>query len=176
MRKLMFAVLVVVAGVLLTAAGPAAATPPEHSRAGGGWEPVHYEPYELPAGVRCDFPVRGEPIVNQVRKRVLETYPDGSPKREAYTGDLVMRITNLDSGAHTDVDASGDAVIEYREDGSMIWYVKGPVLVGIGENGGNLPRGIWRLDGVYTVEFSSTGYRTVTMARGTTHDVCTDVD
>src|SRR5690606_12316343 len=101
--------------------------------------------------------------------------PDGSPKREAYTGALIVRVTNTETGAVTDADASGEAVIEYRTDGSEKWYVKGPVFVGIAEDGGNMPRGLYIIDGIYTLEISSTGYTTVKLVNAKVHDVCADI-
>jgi hypothetical protein len=69
------------------------------------------------------------------------THPDGPAKRVAYKGELVVRVTNTDTGASYDADASGTAVVDHRTDGSRFWSVLGPVLIGIGENGGNLSRG-----------------------------------
>ncbi|WP_030543324.1 hypothetical protein [Streptomyces albus] len=139
---------------------------------GAGWEPAPSAPWEVPAGARCDFPVHGEPVVDEVVRRVLETRPDGSAKRVAYKGDLVIRVTNQETGASYDADASGTAVVEYRTDGSQFWTVLGPVLVGVGENGGNLARGLYIVDGAYTMDIGPTGYKTVTMAAGTTDDLC----
>lgn len=56
--------------------------------------PVPSGPVDVPAGVVCDFPMHSEPIVDEVRTRVLATYSDGSPKRQAFVGDLVVRVTN----------------------------------------------------------------------------------
>src|SRR5690606_15721238 len=113
---------------LLAGATPAAAsTAPD-------WEPAPSAPWDVAAGVRCDFPVHGEPVVDEVVQRVLSTHGDGSPKLVAYKGDLVMRVTNTETGAHYDADASGSALVEYRSDGSQFWAVHGPVLVGVGED------------------------------------------
>ena len=142
----------------------------------GGWVPAPQEPFELPAGARCDFAVRVQPVVDEVRKLVLETYPDGSPKREIYTGALISEVKNLETGATSFADASGSALVVHGTDGSMTWYVVGPVLLGFRENAGSLPRGLWLVDGVFRVEFTPTFEKTITMVRGTTHDVCTDVD
>ncbi|MGW1880918.1 hypothetical protein [Streptomyces sp. NPDC001970] len=153
---------------VLFASAPAAATtltPP-------GWEPAPSAPWNVPAGARCDFPVHGEPVVDEVVRRVLERRPDGSAKRVAYKGDLVVRVTNTDTGAFYDADASGTAVVEYRVDGSQRWAVLGPVLVGFREGGGTLARGLYIIDGAYTMEISATGYKSVTMAHGTTDDLC----
>ncbi|WP_192883645.1 hypothetical protein [Streptomyces xinghaiensis] len=154
--------------------GPAAGAPAAAASAvqGTRWEPAPSAPWDVPAGARCDFPVHGEPVVDEVVRRVLETRPDGSAKRVAYKGDLVIRVTNQETGASYDADASGTAVVEYRTDGSQFWTVLGPVLVGVGENGGNLARGLYIVDGAYTLEIGPAGYKTVTMAAGTTDDLC----
>ncbi|MBF9131496.1 hypothetical protein I0C86_21395 [Plantactinospora sp. S1510] len=162
----------VVAVTSLASATPAAAD----GGTRGGWIPAPQEAFEQPAGARCDFPVRVQPVVDEVRKLVLAEYPDGSPRRELYTGALIDEVTNLDTGAVTRVDASGTSLVEYAADGSMTWYVTGPVLLGFREDAGSLPRGIWIVDGVYVVQFDPTYvHKTITMVRGTTHNVCTDV-
>ncbi|MGK5740465.1 hypothetical protein [Micromonospora sp. URMC 103] len=168
---------VLAAAVLAVAVpGAASAGTVDRGTGHGGWVPAPQEPFEQPAGARCDFAVRVEPVVDEVRKLVLDEYPDGSPRRELYTGALISEVTNLETGATTEVDASGTSLVEYGTDGSMTWYVTGPVLFGFRENGGTLPRGIWIIDGVYVVEFAPTLEKTVTMVHGTTHNVCTDLD
>ncbi|MCX4965526.1 hypothetical protein OHA98_11900 [Streptomyces sp. NBC_00654] len=167
-----------VAAVLLGAV-PVSATPAgtgTSTGTGTGWEPAPSAPWDVSAGVRCDFPVHGEPVVDEVVRRVLDTYPDGSVKRVAYKGDLVVRVTNTGSGAFYDADVSGTAVVDHRTDGSQFWSVLGPVLVGVGEGGGNLPRGLYIVDGMYTLDISSTGYKTVNMAHGTQADICSRID
>ncbi|MGH3663373.1 MAG: hypothetical protein ACRDTQ_16150 [Micromonosporaceae bacterium] len=173
------------AGVLI-ATGPASASAPSTDTARNGalvshqsddgWMPVNYQPYDVPAGNRCDFPVHVDFIRDEVMYKVLETYPDGSPKREAYTGDLIIRYTNKDTGVSHDGDASGDAVIDYFQDGSQTWYVRGPVSVGVGEDNGNIPRGIWIIDGVFKLEFSPEFDKTLTMYKGTKHNICEEID
>jgi hypothetical protein len=159
----------------LPAAVPAraAAVPTAAGRgSGGGWVPAPTPPFDLAAGSRCDFPVHGEPIVDQVRMRVLSSNPDGTPSRAAFTGALVIRVTNTATGASYDADASGSAIVVYHADTSTTWYIAGPILLGVADHGGNLPRGLYVVDGVYRLQISATGFRTVTMVRGTTDNVC----
>lgn len=163
------------AAAALVAALPAPASAASGDIAPGAWEPAPQEEFELPAGARCDFAVRSESIVDEVRKLTVSTYPDGSPERELYQGPLIGRLTNLDTGASTITDASGSARIEYGTDGSMTWYVTGPVLFGFRENGGTLPKGLYIIDGEYVVQFSPTGIKTLTMRHGTVHDLCADL-
>jgi hypothetical protein len=106
---------------------------------------------------------------------VLATHPDGAPARVAYRGDLVVRVTHTGTGAFYDADASGTAVVDHRPDGTQRWYVLGPVLVGMGD-AGSLPRGLYLIDGVYTMDIDAAGHNTVTMAHGTVDDLCARVD
>ncbi|MFE2018788.1 hypothetical protein ACFW9O_12210 [Streptomyces sp. NPDC059499] len=170
MRRTVLAIGSILATTLLGAT-PAHATAhqsgPHHDL---GWTPAPSAPWDVAAGLRCDFAIHGEPVVDEVVQRVLARYPDGSPKSVAYKGDLVVRVTNTDSDVFYDADASGSAIVEYRADGSQFWSVLGPVLVGVGE--GNLDRGMYVVDGVYTLDISASGHKTVTMAHGSTTDVC----
>ncbi|WP_328439513.1 hypothetical protein OHA71_24845 [Streptomyces sp. NBC_00444] len=175
MRRTVRLAPLVLAAVLL-GAQPASAEPAASAGAGTGWEPAPSAPWDVDAGLRCDFPVHGEPVIDEVMKRVLDTHPGGAAKRVAYKGDLVVRVTNTGTGAFYDADASGSAIVEHRTDGSQFWSVHGPVLVGIGEGKGNLPRGLYIIDGVYTLDISSTGHRTVTLVHGTKDDLCSRID
>ncbi|WP_405818001.1 hypothetical protein OG705_02410 [Streptomyces sp. NBC_00838] len=169
----------VVALLALTAPLLGVGTYPAHAATGtadSGWEPAPSAPWDTAAGVRCDFPVHAEPVVDEVERRVVTTHPDGSPERVLYRGDLVVRITNTDTGAFHDADASGTAAVDHRADGSQFWSVLGPVLVGFAENGGTLARGVYLIDGVYTLDISSAGYKDVTMVHGSVDDLCARVD
>ncbi|NES31402.1 hypothetical protein GCE86_23775 [Micromonospora terminaliae] len=172
--KMSVAVASVVAAIATALPGSASAASGGGSH--GAWEPDPQEAFEMPAGARCDFAVRVEPIVDEVRKLTLATYPDGSPRRELFTGALIDRVTNLETGATSTADASGTSLVVYGTDGSMTWYVTGPVLLGFRENAGSLPKGLWIVDGQFVVEFTPTFEKTITMLHGTTHNVCTDVD
>ncbi|MGW3182002.1 hypothetical protein ACWDD9_22265 [Kitasatospora sp. NPDC001119] len=43
---------------------------------------------------------------------------------------------------------------------------------GGGPNGGNLPRDLYLVDGVYTIDISSTGYKTLTLGHGSAEPLC----
>ncbi|MFF5310217.1 hypothetical protein [Streptomyces massasporeus] len=141
-----------------------------------GWEPAPSAPWDVGAGVRCDFPVHGEPVVDEVEQRVLSTHPDGSVRRVAYRGDLVVRVTNTATGASHDADVSGSAVVEHRPDGSQFWAVRGPVLVGVGEGRGTLPRGLYVVDGVFTMDIGADGFKDVRLVHAATDDLCARLD
>jgi hypothetical protein len=175
MRRLILVTVASVA-VLLVPTPASASTTRAHD---GGWLPAPSAPFDRPAGVLCDSPIHSEPIVDEVVMKVLDTYPDGTSKVEIYTGALVVRVTNTDTGATTDVDASGTALISYRPGGSFdrdsTWYVVGPVLVGFREGRGDHPRGYYQFDGIYSINFAEDGFKTVRMLAGTEHDVCLDI-
>lgn len=154
------------AAVIGVAASPAAAA------SGGDWVPAPSAAWDIPAGARCAFPVHGEPVIDQVRERVLKTYPDGTAEQKEFAGPLVLRVTNTATGASTDVDASGMAIVDYGQDGSTTWRWQGPVFMGFGAGKSNHPAGLYILDGHYTVDISATGYRLVRQAEGTEQDIC----
>ncbi|WP_203723662.1 hypothetical protein [Actinoplanes teichomyceticus] len=137
-----------------------------------GWVPAPTPPFTQEAGVNCDFPLHAEPVVDEVVTRVLERFPDGSIRRDAYRGDLVVRVTNDETGGHYDADVSGSALVDHATDGSQTWYVAGPVLLRVREGQGNIPRGLWIVDGLYRLAISATGHRTLTMVRGSLDNVC----
>lgn len=157
----------------------AALAAPAASASGGegddaGWRPVTYPPVDYPAGERCDFAFRTEPLLDEVMVKTVATYPDGSPETELYKGALIVRITNLDTGATYDADAGGRSIVRYGPDGGHVYYATGPFLLGFEEGQGNLPRGEYVVDGVYTVEITAADQRTVTWKEGTKKltDVC----
>ncbi|WP_439675731.1 hypothetical protein [Embleya sp. MST-111070] len=178
-----FVTLTVLAALLGTAAtAPASAADPTPAaaetttEAPSAWEPAPpTPPFDYPAGARCDFPVHAEAILDEVVQRVLKTHPDGTPKRVAYKGPLVMRVTNTDTGTHFDADAGGSAVVDYRLDGSQRWLALGPVLTTFRANGGNMPRGVYTIDGVYILDITADRTKTLTMLHGGTDDICARV-
>ncbi|MFJ7411908.1 hypothetical protein ACIQWZ_13985, partial [Streptomyces sp. NPDC098077] len=157
------------------AAGPGRAPPPPPTTAPqrSGWEPAPSAPWDVAAGERCAFAIHGEPIVDKVVRRELPPPAEGVT-RSAYKGDLVVRVTNKETGAHYDADVSGSAVVDVYASGAQFWRVVGPVLVGVGE--GNLARGMYVVDGVYTIGISATGAKTVTGPVVTTDSICDRID
>jgi hypothetical protein len=176
MRRLVYVALTACAVLLIPGPAFAASTtttaPAALAPSGSGWVPAPSAPYDQPAGARCDFPIHVQPITDEVQKKVLSTYPDGSSRSEIYVGALVLRVTNTNTGTFYDADASGTAVINYGTDGSMTWYVLGPVLIGFRADSGTLPRGLWIINGVFQLSFSPSGFKTLTMVVGTTDNVC----
>ena len=155
-----------------TPGGGAAAGAAADRGSGSGWVPAPTAPIDLAAGVVCDFAVHIDATVDEVVTKVLQTYPDGSIRRDAFKGALILRVTNVSTGKYYDADASGSAVVDHHPDGAVTWYVVGPVLVGSHVAGGNLSRGLYVIDGLYKLDVSSAHVVTLTMVRGRTDDVC----
>ena len=164
------ATVVLTAAVLGLASAPAWAEP----TGAGGWEPAPSSPVTIPAGARCSFAVKLEPIVDGVQRRVLETYPDGSVKREEFKGTLIERVTNLDSGASEDVNASGHAYVDHHVNGDVTWSWDGPVIMGFAPGHSNHAPGLFRLTGEFVVDFVS-GDRIVRRADGSERNLCTEL-
>jgi hypothetical protein len=163
MRRIVVVAATLVA-MLAGTASPATAAP--------GWVPAPTAPFDQAAGVTCDFAVHAEPTVDEVVTKVLQRYPDGSIHRDAYQGPLIIRVTNTETGGSYDADVSGSAIVDHAPDGAQTWYAVGPVLLGVHEGLGNLPRGLWVVDGIYRLEISAAGYKKVTMIHGTVDNVC----
>ncbi|HEV7962576.1 MAG TPA: hypothetical protein VGP57_08585 [Actinoplanes sp.] len=51
-----------------------------------------------------------------------------------------------------------------------------PVLAAFKDGASNIPRGVWTINGVYEINFSTTNFKTVTIFRGGVHDICADLD
>jgi hypothetical protein len=168
-RRIAVIALATVAAVL------GAAAPADAAVVHQPWVPWPQGSFDLPAGAYCDFAVHAEPVVDRVETKIVEVYPDGSPQKQLAKGALIIRVTDTENGTSTDVDASGDAVLDFYPDGSQTWHVVGPVLAGFKDGGGNIPRGLWKISGVYEVDFSPAGVKTVTIRRGGLHDVCADL-
>lgn len=176
MRRTMIIALAAVAALLVAAAPASAGADPAGVVVHRPWVPWPSSPIDLAAGAYCAFAVHAEPTVDEVRTKTILEYPDGSPKRELARGALMFRLTNTGTGVSTMADAGGSAVLDFFPDGSRRWRVVGPVLAAFQAGASNIPRGVWTINGVYTIDFSTTNFKTVTIYRGGVHDVCADLD
>lgn len=150
-----------VLAAVLAAASPAMPT----------WHPAPSPPIDIAAGVRCEFAVHSDSIVDEVQELDLATYPDGSPKEAAFAGKLILRLTNKSTGKTYDADASGTAIVGFATDGSQHWKWLGPVLVGFGAANTNHAKGIYVLDGTYDFQINADGTRVI-HGVGRETDVC----
>lgn len=167
--------LVAVSGTPAVAAaksGPVAVTA---AASGHGWVPAPSAPWDRAAGAVCDFPVHGQSLVDKVKQLVIQTYPDGTTKLDAFKGALVVRLTNTSNGRHYDANAGGTVIVDHHVDGSVSWHAVGPVLARIAEGRSNLPRGLYILNGIYRLDISATGFITVAFVTGSADNVCSQL-
>jgi hypothetical protein len=135
-----------------------------------GWTPAPTPPFDRVAGEVCDFPVHAQPIVDHVVTKVLASYPDGTIRRDAFKGPLIIRVTNTLTGKYFDADASGSAIVDHATDGAQTWYAVGPMMVNFREGAGNRPRGLYIIDGVYRLVITADHHLTLTL--GHNDNVC----
>jgi hypothetical protein len=175
---------VLAAGALAAAVAAAPATadrPATPDRSGWddlAWEPYRTPPFTSPAGQLCEFTLQADPIADEEMVATVARFPDGTPKVEAYKGRLVVRYTNVETGASTDKDLSGYAVVRYFEDGAYTMYMYGPVGVGF-RGTDRYPKGMYVLDGFHVVQTGADPVdrnREVLVDGGTEHDICGDLD
>ncbi|RKT19490.1 hypothetical protein BX285_3948 [Streptomyces sp. 1114.5] len=108
----------VLATAVLMSAAPAA-----QADGDDGWQPYHGQDYDAPAGTLCPFHLHITDLLDQEETKTVARYPDGSPEKVLWRGPLILRYTNVDTGAQVDRDQSGRAT-EYRlPDGSTLWDV-----------------------------------------------------
>jgi hypothetical protein len=140
------------------------------------WVRFPQAPFDRPAGTACDFAIHADIVEDEVMTKVVERYPDGSVKEQVATGKLIVRVSNVSTGANTLADASGSALFVFAKDGTITWYVIGPVIAAFRDGQSNIPRGLWTIDGVYIITFRTDGFRQVDQIHTTLHDVCADID
>jgi hypothetical protein len=144
------------------------------------WTPYHQEDaLVLAARSTCAFDVQETVVEDREFFKTTETYPDGSPKEQVFRGDLVMRYTNVTTGASVVHDLGGTGVFAYNPDGSPASLTSrhGPF-------GTTLPAGSTPYTGIYvvagkgtSVTFNADGTRTLTLGKhGSSTNVCAELD
>jgi hypothetical protein len=154
--------------VFVDAAG---AAPGESRR---GWEPYRTAPFRLAGGTRCPFGLVGTPVRDRERIRTLADFPDGRPKVQQVAGPLVVRYTNVDSGASVRRDLTGRTTISYGGDGSFTETLDhGSLAVGLAATDPGGP-GFFVLSGTgFRLHVSAEGGRTVSLGTGRVENLCT---
>lgn len=144
-----------------------------NAAAAGPWQPYPEGDLTLVAGSYCDFTVTAHPVAQGVKYRTVESYPDGTPKVQEFTGPLRVLFTNTANGAHTTLNLSGHAIVTYRQDGSMAQYeTRGPVGFGF-HAGDGFPKGYYRLLGRHVMTFDPDGTRHLVVDQGAEQNICT---
>lgn len=159
--------LVIAAGLAPVAGVTAAETSPSP------WTPYQGSGFERAAGQLCDFALRGELLSDKERYRVTETYPDGSTRVEEWTGQLIFRFVNAETGASVQRNLTGRGDFVYHEDGSWSLVNVGG-HIGVGLRPGDDPgMGYYVISGAgYELHQDTTGHRTLTPGDGNAENIC----
>jgi hypothetical protein len=161
------AIVVGVFATLLFTTGPALAVSP------APWSPLTTSNFELAAGLRCDFTLRGEVLSGKERIRVLETYPDGSPRVYEIVGQLIVRYTNVETGESVTRNLTGTALQTIEPDGSFtLTLVGGHMAVGFGATDDPSLAFLIFSGAGHEVYFGTDGTRTATFGDGPVEDIC----
>jgi hypothetical protein len=146
---------------------------PASAAAPSPWSPLTTSPFELPAGTRCDFTLRGEVVQRKERIRTLESYPDGSPRVQEIVGQLVVRYTNVETGESVDRSLTGTALVTIEPDGSStLSLVGGHMSVGFGEADEPSSSFLVFTGAGHEVFFAADGTRTASFGDGPVEDIC----
>jgi len=165
MRKVMMAAAAAASGMLLAVSASAAS-----AADGGGWRPTHTDPFEFAAGALCPFGLKGDIQYDREYTRVTESYPDGSPKIEEFTGPLGIRFHNEATGKFIDRDITGFTRLLRQGDGSRVFSMWGnnvaPIYPGTGVVGDYVTHGYF----VFVVHADKS--REYTVGQGASEDIC----
>jgi hypothetical protein len=159
-------------GATLTAA--AAPVPAATADPGGnsGWEPSSTPPFHLAAGESCAFELQADVLYNSEMTRVVEQYPDGSPRVVDTQGSLGFRFTNLGTGGSIRRDTSGTLRATIHEDGSVDFHFQGNGLAVIRSTNTIYQPGVYVVSGNADYVRHADGQREFVEADGTLEDVC----
>jgi hypothetical protein len=131
------------------------------------WQPFRASDFDLPAGSRCPFELKGEVLFDRERIRT------NSPTQQEVKGPLVVRYTNVGTGESVVRNLTGRALIDTFADGSSRFtLLHGHLAVGLAATDPGGPAFLVLSGRGFTVDFAADGTRTVTPGRGTIEDVC----
>ena len=141
---------------------------PAAANAASPWQPFRAAPFDLPAGSRCPFELRGDIVKDKERIRTVE------PGRSEVKGLLIVRYTNLATGESVVRNLNGDALIDQRADGSIarITLVHGHLSVGLGASDPGGPAFVVLHGRGFAVDFAPDGARTITFGEGDVENIC----
>jgi hypothetical protein len=152
--------------VAATPAAAAAAAPGGNS----GWVPSQTPSFTVPAGAACSFELHGEVVYDHEYTRVLETFPDGSPRVQEFQGALGVVYTNVDTGESARRDGSGTLRATHDGNGTTEFVFQGNGIAPIFT--GSPSPGIYVVSGYHVLVAHPDGTREFTVVRGTLENMC----
>ena len=159
------------AALLAVAAQPLS---PASAEPGGssGWEPSSTPPFHLAAGESCAFVLQADVLYNSEMTRVVERYPDGSPRVVDTKGSLGFLFTNVETGEAVRRDTSGTLHATIHEDGTIDFVFHGNGLAVIRSTNTIYSPGVYVVSGNADYVRHGDGQREFTEVDGTLEDVC----
>jgi hypothetical protein len=136
------------------------------------WQRYHAQPFTQPAGDVCPFALHGDIVKDHELVRTLQTYPDGSPREQEFVGPLVIRFTNLSTGASVERNLTGTGYFFYEPDGTIRGRGLGHIAIGIHAVNTSPPPGEYVLTGSFNFVLRPDGTRDFTIQGGTVEDLC----
>jgi hypothetical protein len=94
----------------------------------GPWQATYQGAITAPAGSVCAFTVTAEPVREDLRFR-YHYDSDGNVDGYQATGQLIAKITNVDTGTSVVRNLSGPGTVTFNADGSYDAVVNGDFLV-----------------------------------------------
>jgi hypothetical protein len=135
-----------------------------------GWVPFQTPSFTVPAGVACSFELHGEVVYDHEFTRVLETFPDGSPRVQEFQGALGVVFTNVETGESARRDGSGTLRATRDGDGGTEFVFQGNGIAGI--LAGSPAPGVYVVSGHNVLVAHPDGSREFTVVRGTLENMC----
>lgn len=139
------------------------------------WITYREPDFTVAAGDACTFQVDAHVVSDHEAYRVIETYADGTDKRELWKGLLKIAFTNHDTGTTVTRNVNGRSFIDYRPDGSFeqITVLSGHFTTSI-PPGNDLPPGEYYIGGKGTrMTKSPDGTKTVVLGKnGSAENLC----
>ena len=169
--KTLVKALAALGAALLLAAAPAGAASADATPGGdSGWIPFRTPSFTVPAGDACSFELHGEVVYDHEFTRVLQRFPDGSPKVQEWVGPLGVVFSNVESGGSTRRDASGTLRATHDGDGSTTFVFYGNGIAPI--FAGSASPGIYLVSGHHVLVAKPDGTREFTKTQGTLENMC----
>jgi hypothetical protein len=159
-------------GVAAAAAMSAASATPAAASAPHPWQPFRSEPFTTAAGDQCPFAMHGAIVKDHELVRTLQTNPDGSPREQEFVGALIIRFTNLATGASVTRNLTGTAFFFTDPDGNVTGDGRGHIALGVHSFNTDPPAGEYVLTGRFDFTLNADHTRDFHVQGGNVENIC----
>ncbi|MGH3383142.1 MAG: hypothetical protein ACRDO1_01050 [Nocardioidaceae bacterium] len=159
----------------LSVAVPLSLTPAAWAESRGPWSDVASSDFSVPAGARCPFALSSTVLSDDEQIRTLSTFEDGTPRTQKVVGQLIVRLTNEDTGASVERNLTGNGIFTWRADGTLqeLALQGGHFAAGLQPTDPEGPAFLVFTGAGHAVSFAPDGTRTVTRGSGPVENICT---